>query len=77
LALLEDLQRSPLLDFNFDHMKRTLYKDEVPLKPTAGCGRLERDLAELARRLAAFVGERVRVPAARAASGAALARQWL
>ena len=39
-------------------VKRTLYMDEATLAPNAGYGRLERDLAELARVLADFVRQR-------------------
>jgi len=42
-------------------LKRTLYMDEVSLEPHAGYRRRERDLAELTRTLAAFVGERIPV----------------
>ena len=40
-------------------IKRTLYMDEVTLEPNAGYAKLERDLAEIARMLAAFVGDRI------------------
>lgn len=40
-------------------LKRTLYMDEVTLAPSAGYAKLERDLAEMGRMVAAFVAQRI------------------